>query len=129
MAYSAYSMVWAIGLLAVTLFWSRIAVWPYLTLLFMFLVGIGTGNFSGYGPIFAEIFPTRVRNTAMGTAFNLARGVQFFTPLVISQVAKRYGLGGGISLAAAFAVLTGVWVWTLPETRGARITADPSPDA
>jgi nitrate/nitrite transporter NarK len=90
----------------------------------MFLVGVGTGNFSGYGPIFSEIFPTSVRNTAMGTAFNLARGVQFLTPLVISQVAVRYGLGGGISLAAFFAVFTGAWVWMLPETRGTQITAE-----
>jgi MFS family permease len=123
-AYSVFSAVWAVGLLAVTWFWSSLAVWPWLTLAFMFLVGFGTGNFSGYGPIFSEIFPTKVRNTAMGTAFNLARGVQFFTPLVITQVAGRYGLGGGISLAAFFAVFTGLWVWTMPETRGTRISAE-----
>jgi MFS family permease len=122
-AYTTYSVVWALGLLAVTWFWTGIAEWPWLTLCCMFLVGIGTGNFSGYGPIFTELFPTRVRNTAMGSAFNLARGVQFLTPLVISQVAGRYGLGGGISLAAFFALWTGAWVWTLPETRGTRITA------
>jgi hypothetical protein len=111
-------------LLAVTWFWGAIAVWPWLTVVFMFLVGLGTGNYSGYGPIFSEIFPTRVRNTAMGTAFNLARGVQFFTPLIITVVATRYGLGGGISLAAFFAIVTGMWVWTLPETRGTRIVAE-----
>jgi MFS family permease len=122
-AYTTFSVVWGAGLLAVTWFWGTIAVWPWLTLVFMFAVGFGTGNFSGYGPIFSELFPTRVRNTAMGTAFNLARGVQFFTPLIITIVARRYGLGGGISLAAFFAVFTGLWVWTLPETRGARITA------
>ena len=124
-AYTGFSAVWAVGLLAVTWFWGTIAVWPWLTLVFMFLVGFGTGNFSGYGPIFSEIFPTHVRNTAMGTAFNLARGVQFFTPLIITTVAARYGLGGGISLAAFFAVFTGIWVWTLPETRGTRIVAEP----
>lgn len=123
-AYTGFSLLWAAGLLAVTWFWDAIAVWPWLTLGFMFLVGLGTGNFSGYGPIFTEIFPTRVRSTAMGAAFNLARGVQFFTPLVITQVAGRYGLAGGISLAALFALFTGAWVWRLPETRGARVTAD-----
>lgn len=122
-AYTAFSLVWATGLLAVTWFWDTIAVYPWLTLCFMFLVGLGTGNFSGYGPIFTELFPTKVRSTAMGTAFNLARGVQFFTPLVITHVAVRYGLAGGISLAAFFALLTGAWVWLLPETRGTRVTA------
>jgi MFS family permease len=123
-AYTGYSLIWAVGLLAVTWFWGAIAVWPWLTLCFMFLVGLGTGNFSGYGPIFAEIFPTKVRNTAMGSAFNLARGVQFFTPLIITLVAVRYGLGGGVSLAALFALFTAAWVWTLPETRGTRITGE-----
>jgi len=122
-AYTGFSFVWAAGLLAITWFWSSIAVWPWLTLAFMFMVGLGTGNFSGYGPIFSEIFPTKVRNTAMGAAFNLARGVQFFTPLVITGLASRYGLGGGISVAALFAVFTGCWVWTLPETRGTRIVS------
>ncbi len=123
-AYTTFSVIWATGLLAVTWFWGSIAVWPWLTLVFMFAVGFGTGNFSGYGPIFSELFPTKVRNTAMGAAFNLARGVQFFTPLVITAVAGRYGLGGGISLAAFFAVCTGLWVWTLPETRGTRIVVE-----
>ena len=123
-AYSGFSLVWAIGLLAVTLFWGAIAAWPALTLAFMFLVGIGTGSFSGYGPIFTELFPTRVRNTAMGTAFNLARGVQFVTPFAIARIATRYGLAGGISLAAFFALFTGAWVWLLPETRGTKVSAD-----
>ena len=117
-AYSVYSVIWAAGLLMVTWFWGAIAAWPGITLAFMFLVGVGTGNFSGYGPIFTELFPTSVRNTAMGTAFNLARGAQFFTPLIITQVAIRHGLAGGISLAAFFALFTGAWVWLLPETRG-----------
>ena len=117
-AYSSYSFVWAAGLLAVTWFWGAIAAWPWLTLGFMFLVGFGTGNFSGYGPIFTEIFPTEIRNTAMGAAFNLARGVQFLTPLVITSVAATHGLAGGISLAAFFALASGAWVWLLPETRG-----------
>jgi MFS family permease len=84
----------------VTLFWGSIVATPSLILFFMFLVGFGTGMFGGYGPLFAELFPTAIRNTAMGAAFNLARGVQFFTPIVITLMAARYGLGGGISLAA-----------------------------
>lgn len=123
-AYSGFSIIWAIGLLAVTWFWGLIAAWPLLSLAFMFVAGFGTGNFSGYGPIFSEIFPTKVRGTAMGTAFNMGRGAQFFTPIIITWVAGRWGLGGGISLGAFFAIFTGLWVWTLPETRGIRITAE-----
>ena len=128
-AYSLYSLVWAVSLLSVTWFWSSLVALPALSLVAMFLVGVGTGNFSGYGPIFTELFPTRIRNTAMGTAFNLARGVQLFTPLIITWVASQSwrgperSLGLGISIGAFFALLTGAWAWTLPETRGTRVLA------
>jgi MFS family permease len=121
LAYTLYSFVWAAGLLSVTLFWSTIAATPAVALFCMFLIGVGTGNFSGYGPIFSELFPTAIRNTAMGAAYNLARGVQFVTPLIITWIAASTpsrGLGLGISIGAFFAIATGLWVWTLPETRG-----------
>lgn len=120
-AFSIYSVIMSAGLIMITLFWEVVAVYPTIILSFMLLVGFGTGMFSGYGPLFAELFPTVIRNTAMGSAFNLARGVQFFTPVIITVIAKKYGLGGGISLAALFALLTGVWVWTLPETKGVKL--------
>ena len=111
----------AVGLTMITLFWDLVAATPEVVLLFMFVVGFGTGMFGGYGPLFAELFPTRIRGTAMGSAFNLARGVQFFTPVIIAAIAETYGLSGGISLAAFFALLTGIWIWTFPETKGRKI--------
>jgi len=120
-AYSVYSVIMAIGLIMITLLWNYVVTFPPLILSFMFLVGFGTGMFSGYGPLFAELFPTSIRNTAMGSAFNLARGIQFFTPVIIATIAVNYGLGGGISLAALFALLTGAWIWVFPETKGKAI--------
>lgn len=128
-AYSIYSFLMAIGLVMVTLMWDRIVVYPPLILGCMFLVGFGTGMFGGYGPLFAELFPTSIRNTAMGAAFNLARGVQFFTPVIIAVIAERYGLAGGISLAALFALLTGLWIWTFPETKGKRLSVGQAEDS
>jgi MFS family permease len=120
-AYSVYSVIMALGLVMITLLWESIVIYPAIILSCMFLVGFGTGMFSGYGPLFAELFPTDIRNTAMGSAFNLARGIQFFTPVIIASIASSYGLGGGISLAALFALLTGAWIWTFPETKGRKI--------
>jgi MFS family permease len=121
-AYTIYSLLMASGLLMITIFWEVIAVYNSAILIFMFLVGFGTGMFGGFGPLFSELFPTQIRSTAMGSAFNLARGVQFLTPIIITFVAASYGLGGGISIAAFFAILTGLFIWVFPETRGKTIS-------
>lgn len=120
-AYSVYSLIMALGLVMITLMWDAVAATPAVILIFMFCVGFGTGMFGGYGPLFAELFPTAIRSTAMGSAFNLARGVQFLTPVAIAMIAPYYGFAGGISLAALFALLTGLWIWTFPETRGRKL--------
>jgi MFS family permease len=122
-AYTIYSVVMAAGLVMITLLWDVIAAYNAVILLFMFLVGFGTGMFGGYGPLFSELFPTTIRNTAMGSAFNLARGIQFFTPVIIAVIAQWYGLARGIFLAALFALLTGAWIWTFPETKGTKVVA------
>jgi MFS family permease len=123
-AFSLYAFFMAGGLALITLFWDAIASSTTLLLASMALLGIGTGTWSNFGPFFSELFPTAVRNAAMGAALNLARGAQFFTPLVITAVARAgYGLGGGISLACLFSLLAGLWIWTLPETVGRNLAA------
>jgi hypothetical protein len=59
----------------------------------------------------------------MGAAFNVGRGAQFLTPVIIALVATRYGLAGGLSLAAFFALACGAWIWTFPETKGKKLHA------
>jgi MFS family permease len=107
----------------ITILWGKVVNYPFVVLSFMFLVGFGTGVFSGFGPLCTEIFPTSIRNTAMGMAFNLARGIQFFTPVIIAVIAQFYSLSSGIALAALFAFLTGLWIWIFPETKGKKISA------
>ncbi|MBI2900811.1 MAG: MFS transporter [Planctomycetes bacterium] len=120
-AFTLCSALMATGLAMFTLYWHHIEGMPKLILAFLFLAGLGTGTWSGYGPMYSELFPTAVRGTVMAIIMNVTRGTQFLAPLLIAAVAPRYGMGGGIALAAGFAVLMGAWVWTLPETRGKRI--------
>ena len=120
-AFALYCAITAAGLVMVTVFWDLFTARPAVGLACMFVAGVGTGTWSCYGPYFSELFPTRVRGAAMSVIMNFSRGVQFVAPLVIAAVAGRWGLAGGIALAAGFAALAGAWVWTLPETAGARI--------
>jgi len=120
-AFTIYGVIMAIGLAMVTVGWNLIVPSLALVILFMLAVGFGTGFFGGFGPLYGELFPTPVRNMAMGSVFNIARGVQFVTPVLITLIGSVFGLAAGISLAAVFALLVALWIWTFPETRGRTI--------
>lgn len=120
-AFTLYCAVTALGLSLVVALGPLLTARPALGLAALLIAGIGTGTWSCFGPYFSELFPTRVRGTAMSVIMNTTRGIQFLAPIAITAVADRFGLVGGIGFAAAFAVLAGAWVWTLPETAGSEI--------
>ena len=117
-AFTIYSFIMGISISMITLCWNQIEAVPDLIFVFMFLTGFGTGFFGGFGALFSELFPTKIRNTAVGTAFNLARGAQFVTPVIITLVATYFDLSYGIAIASIFAILCGIWIWVFPETKG-----------
>ena len=117
-AFTIYSFIMGISISMITLCWNQIDAIPDLIFVFMFLTGFGTGFFGGFGALFSELFPTKIRNTAVGTVFNLARGIQFLTPVTITLVATYFDLSYGIAIAAIFALLVGIWIWVFPETKG-----------
>ena len=117
-AFTIYSFIMTISISMITFCWNQINAVPDLIFLFMFLTGFGTGFFGGFGALFSELFPTKIRNTGVGTVFNLARGIQFVTPVIITIVATYFDLSYGIAIAAIFAMLVGIWIWTFPETKG-----------
>ena len=121
-SFTIYAVIMAVSVSMITVLWNAIVSMPSIILLFMFLVGFGTGFFGGFGPLFSEVFPTKIRNTGSGTVFNIARGVQLVTPTIIAMISANYEMSAGIFLAAIFALLCGLWIWTLPETIGTKLT-------
>ena len=121
-SFTVFSLIKAIGLLMVTLGWDAAGGYTWVTFGFMLLVGLGEGNWGGIGPLLNEVFPTRVRASALGIIYNVSRGVQFLAPVAIAWVASRSSFGAGIALAVPFAVLAALTVWALPETKGVRLT-------
>ena len=120
-SFTAFSIMKAIGLAMITLGWNLAGGYTWTLFAFMFLVGIGEGNWGCIGPLINEVFPTEVRAAALGIIYNVARGVQFLAPVVIGMVAARTTFGAGIALAVPFALLAAATVWLLPETRGIRL--------
>jgi MFS family permease len=84
----------------------------------MFALGLGSGCTAGFGALLAELFPTQVRNFAMGITYNFARGVQFLAPVIVDYIVGIHGLPGALTVPLVLALATATWVWTLPETRG-----------
>jgi MFS family permease len=83
----------------------------------------GTGFFSGFGAVTAEIYPTSVRAVAQGFTFNVGRLGSAVAPFLVGSLAQTEGFGVAFSmLAAALLVGAATWIW-LPETRGKSVTA------
>jgi len=115
-AYTAYSLLTACAIYALAFHWEPLLARPGFFWTVMFMMGIGSGCTAGFGALLAELFPTQVRNFAMGTAYNCARGVQFFAPMVVSAFVAGYGVRGGLGVPLVLALATASWVWVLPET-------------
>lgn len=78
-----------------------------------------SGSFSPMGAYFSELFPTQMRASGAGFAYNLGRGVGAIFPTLVGYVSARASLGTAISLFGSGAyLLMIVGVLFLPETRG-----------
>src|SRR5205807_10610079 len=83
------------------------------------LIGFfGHGYFSVFGAMLAELFPSSIRATAQGIAYNSGRAVSALAPFLIGAVAGRFGIGGALAFTSIFYLIGGLLVLFLPETRG-----------
>lgn len=81
----------------------------------------GTGFFSGYGAITAELFPGEIRATAMGLSYNIGRGLSAAAPFALGALAKHYALGSTFLLPAAAFFAGAMLALALPETKGKQL--------
>ena len=78
----------------------------------------GTGYFSGFGAVTAEIYPTAIRATAQGFTYNIGRVASAIAPFAVGSIAQTQGFGVALTLASvAFLLAAVAWIW-IPETRG-----------
>jgi MFS family permease len=83
-----------------------------------------SGIFSGMGPFLTELFPTRVRGSGQGFAYNFGRGIAAMNPLLVGMLSATLPLGQSIGVFAigAYGLLI-VAALLLPETRGRVLSA------
>ena len=89
-----------------------------LLLLGPFVAFFGTGFFSGFGAVTAEIYPTAIRATAQGFTYNIGRIASAAAPFTVGKLATTHGFGVAFTVTGAAYLLGAIaWRW-IPETRG-----------
>jgi MFS family permease len=89
---------------------------PVLLLLLGPLVAFfGTGYYSGFGAVIADLYPAPIRATAAGVCYNVGRLASAAAPFVVGSLAATRGFGMAFTVAGA-AFLVAALAWTgIPE--------------
>jgi MFS family permease len=83
------------------------------------LVGFwGTGYFSGFAVITSELFPTAIRGTAMGFAYNTGRIVSAAAPLLVGRASDEHGMASALGITSISFLGAALLATAIPETRG-----------
>ena len=119
-------VAFAVGSLAVAVIYTLLPIGDTAMLALGFPLGFFvSGNFSGVGAFFAELFPGPVRGSGMGFAYSVGRGVGALFPALVGALSARLPLGTAIGSFAALAyVVVLAAVAALPETRGRGLAAE-----
>jgi MFS family permease len=111
--YVAYLLLAA----ALVPFYARSRAAGSLLVLGPLLAFFGTGHFTGFGSITAELFPTSVRGTAMGLTYNCGRAFGAAAPWIMGALAERQGLSSAFWICAIAFLVAGLLALALPETQ------------
>lgn len=98
---------------------------PWLVFAFGVVMALfGTGFYSGFGPTFAEAFPTEIRAFAQGLVYNGGRATSALAPAMVGFLATNLGVGTAMATTAGFYVVAAVIVYFfLRETKGVDLEA------
>ena len=116
---------WTLILFAVlsfvtVLLYMGLPISDHATLMLGFPLGFfPSGAFSPMGAFFTELFPTSLRGSGQGFAYNPGRGAGALFPALVGYFSAHMRLGKAIAIFAVFAyMLMSLSVLLLPETRG-----------
>lgn len=80
--------------------------------------GCSAGYYGGFGTVLAEMYPTRLRSSGQGFAYNLGRGVSAFAIIGAGTMAMSVGIGHALAYSAVLFILAIFATFLLPETVG-----------
>jgi MFS family permease len=105
------------------LLYTMLPISDHVTLFLGFALGFfPSGSFSPMGAFFTELFPTSLRGSGQGFAYNLGRGVGALFPALVGYFSAHMQLGKAIAVFAVAAyMLMALSVLLLPETCGMKL--------
>ncbi|HZE97280.1 MAG TPA: MFS transporter [Planctomycetota bacterium] len=80
--------------------------------------------FSGFTIYFPELFPTRLRTTGCGFAYNAARILAAQAPFAIGFLGKKYGFPMAATIVVSVYILGFIGTALAPETKGLPLPED-----
>ncbi len=78
---------------------------------------VGTGYFSGFGAVTAELYPTAVRATAQGITYNVGRVASAAAPWLVGDIVQQQGYPMALSMTAIAYLCAAVFWIGIPETK------------
>lgn len=119
----AFTLFFLAAAASIAVFVLTPAASPSVAYLVCFTLGFfASGQAGGLGAYLAELFPTRMRASGQGLAYNAGRGIAAFGPLSVGVFSATIGLGNAILIVGATgAAIALTAVALLPETKGRNI--------
>ena len=119
-------ILFAVCSLLTVVIYTQLAITDSMMLILGFPLGFfASGIFSGMGAFLTENFPTRVRGSGQGFAYNFGRGIAALNPFFVGLLSASLPLGQSIGVFAGIAYgIVIIAAVLLPETKGRILTAE-----
>jgi len=86
-----------------------------LQLLGPFVGFFGSGYFSLFGELLAQLYPAKLRGTGQGFTYNAGRALSAVAPFLVGVLADRHGIGLALVVNSAFFLMAAMLIFLLPE--------------
>jgi MFS family permease len=115
----SFALFFASSLIMIPIY-MRVPVSEAVFIIFTFLVGLFVvGYYGGFGVILGELFPTALRATGQGLAYNIGRGITAFAITFVGAIqASIGGLGNALMITTSFFIIALLLLLALPDTKG-----------
>lgn len=104
--------------------WDKLLAGGLGTLVPFFILFAGSNGAAVFGVLFSEVFPARIRATAVSSALQIGRGLSFIPPLIAAALLPTFGYQPIVFLSAGLFGALALVAWLFPETRGIDLTQE-----